>query len=132
MDDNGFIFVGDSGNNRVQIFNPDGTFLKVSAFSLVFNFVTLMFCRLSAPGVRVRVNSRVWKGSQYRQPATFWSVIVKIIVFKYFNFFLIDVDCFCLGVPGHLKFEWLLIKTRSFKTEQYHSTIDFIHENSRM
>lgn len=40
MDDNGFIFVGDSGNNRVQIFNPDGTFLKVSVFPCV------QFCHL--------------------------------------------------------------------------------------
>lgn len=29
VDDQGFIIVGDSGNNRVQIFNPDGSFLKV-------------------------------------------------------------------------------------------------------
>lgn len=30
VDDQGYIIVGDSGNNRIQIFNPDGTFLKVS------------------------------------------------------------------------------------------------------
>lgn len=30
VDENGFIIVGDSGNNRIQIFNPDGTFLKVN------------------------------------------------------------------------------------------------------
>ena len=28
VDDGGFIFVADSGNNRIQIFNPDGTFLR--------------------------------------------------------------------------------------------------------
>lgn len=28
MDEGGFIFVADSGNNRIQIFNPDGTFLR--------------------------------------------------------------------------------------------------------
>ena len=28
VDEGGFIFVADSGNNRIQIFNPDGTFLR--------------------------------------------------------------------------------------------------------
>ena len=28
VDELGFIFVADSGNNRIQIFNPDGTFLR--------------------------------------------------------------------------------------------------------
>lgn len=28
VDDQGYIFVADSGNNRIQIFNPDGSFLK--------------------------------------------------------------------------------------------------------
>ena len=28
VDDQGYIFVADSGNNRIQIFNPDGTFLR--------------------------------------------------------------------------------------------------------
>ena len=28
VDEQGFIFVADSGNNRIQIFNPDGTFLR--------------------------------------------------------------------------------------------------------
>ena len=28
VDAQGFIFVVDSGNNRIQIFNPDGTFLR--------------------------------------------------------------------------------------------------------
>ena len=28
VDDQGYIFVSDSGNNRIQIFNPDGTFLR--------------------------------------------------------------------------------------------------------
>ena len=28
VDDQGFIIVGDSGNNRIQVFNPDGSFLK--------------------------------------------------------------------------------------------------------
>ena len=28
VDDQGYIFVADSGNNRIQIFHPDGTFLR--------------------------------------------------------------------------------------------------------
>ena len=28
VDEKGYIFVADSGNNRIQIFNPDGTFLR--------------------------------------------------------------------------------------------------------
>ena len=28
VDEQGYIFVADSGNNRIQIFNPDGTFLR--------------------------------------------------------------------------------------------------------
>ena len=28
VDEQGFIFVADSGNNRIQIFNPDGTFIR--------------------------------------------------------------------------------------------------------
>ncbi len=28
MDEQGYIFVADSGNNRIQIFNPDGTYLR--------------------------------------------------------------------------------------------------------
>ena len=28
VDDQGYIIVGDSGNNRIQVFEPDGTFLK--------------------------------------------------------------------------------------------------------
>lgn len=28
VDDQGFISVGDSGNNRIQIFTPDGQFLR--------------------------------------------------------------------------------------------------------
>lgn len=28
VDDQGYICVADSGNNRIQIFHPDGTFLK--------------------------------------------------------------------------------------------------------
>lgn len=40
VDENGFIIVGDSGNNRIQIFNPDGTFLKVSL--LIFVTFTLI------------------------------------------------------------------------------------------
>ena len=28
VDDQGYIFVGDSGNNRIQIFHPDGSFLR--------------------------------------------------------------------------------------------------------
>jgi tripartite motif-containing protein 71 len=28
VDDQGYIFVGDSGNNRIQIFTPEGTFLR--------------------------------------------------------------------------------------------------------
>ena len=28
VDEEGYIFVADSGNNRIQIFNPDGTFLR--------------------------------------------------------------------------------------------------------
>lgn len=28
VDDQGYIFVGDSGNNRIQIFHPDGAFLR--------------------------------------------------------------------------------------------------------
>jgi NHL repeat len=28
VDDQGYICVGDSGNNRIQIFYPDGTFLR--------------------------------------------------------------------------------------------------------
>lgn len=30
MDENGFLIVGDSGNNRLQIFRPNGKFLRVS------------------------------------------------------------------------------------------------------
>ncbi len=29
VDQQGYIFVADSGNNRIQIFNPDGTFLRL-------------------------------------------------------------------------------------------------------
>lgn len=29
VDDQGFIYVADSGNNRIQIFNPDGTFVRL-------------------------------------------------------------------------------------------------------
>ena len=28
VDEQGYIFVADSGNNRIQIFNPDGTILR--------------------------------------------------------------------------------------------------------
>ena len=28
VDEKGYIYVADSGNNRIQIFNPDGTFLR--------------------------------------------------------------------------------------------------------
>ncbi len=28
VDEQGYIFVADSGNNRIQIFNPDGTYLR--------------------------------------------------------------------------------------------------------
>ena len=28
VDEQGYIFVGDSGNNRIQIFNPDGVHIK--------------------------------------------------------------------------------------------------------
>lgn len=38
VDENGFIIVGDSGNNRIQVFNPDGTFLKVGHFN------SFLFC----------------------------------------------------------------------------------------
>lgn len=37
VDDQGYIIVGDSGNNRVQIFNPDGSFLKVIKKLIVQN-----------------------------------------------------------------------------------------------
>lgn len=28
MDDQGYIVIADAGNNRIQIYSPDGTFLK--------------------------------------------------------------------------------------------------------
>lgn len=35
VDDQGYIIVGDSGNNRIQVFAPDGSFLKVRSVKVV-------------------------------------------------------------------------------------------------
>ena len=37
IDPNGFLLVADAGNNRLQIFNPDGSFLKVRQRTLLSN-----------------------------------------------------------------------------------------------
>ena len=48
LDEFGFIIVADSGNNRIQIFNPDGSFLKVGSrvcffFNLKFVYQNYLF-----------------------------------------------------------------------------------------
>lgn len=74
IDSNGFLLVADAGNNRIQIFNPDGQFLKVLT-SLDFLFSTFKtnyfinqamysFHSRLASGAVVMASSKDWKAWQ--------------------------------------------------------------------
>ena len=101
VDEKGYIYVADSGNNRIQIFNPDGTFLRcfgrwgqVNIFLLQLQ--TFFPCNIKSrfPSIQVRklknhwkicrakVNSRVWKALQSTPKEAFWWLTAKITVCK--------------------------------------------------
>lgn len=67
VDENGFIIVGDSGNNRIQVFNPDGTFLKVRYVfiqylsSLLTHFYPLNSTRHSVNGAVAKESLKAWR-----------------------------------------------------------------------
>ena len=46
VDEKNYIYVADSGNNRIQVFNPDGTFLRCfGRWGQVKKYLIIILCR---------------------------------------------------------------------------------------